>query len=993
MDDILREIETLNLNDPLYDLEEPNFDRGTFIPSTPINTINRDLNKFKNKFTVAHINARSLNKNIEELREIIYKTSFDAVAVSETWLTKNSPKDRFQLNNYTVFRNDRKDSRGGGVLWYIRDHYKVKVLKTISSSVIPEMLWLEVSTAGKKVALGCLYRPPKLPYGVFANLYDSLISIYAKYEHTILVGDFNCNMLDLNAYSTKLLVDSFFEPFSLKQLIDKPTRVTDTSRTLIDLILVNKPQNALFSSCCDAPGVSDNFFTYVAYSLKKEKFKPYKVTKRDFKNINHEAFQNTIELTPWENIFTVASVNDKITVLENYINDILDQYAPYKTFTVKKRDHTPWIGPNIRKMMDARDSLKNDFNATGDLSKFDAYKYHRNMVTSARRRAQSRMFNDTINKSAGDSKKNYEAAKKLGVMTEQNVSTHIHFTAENLNNAFVANNNADVDSDLIDEQIRKLYEKNPPCLHTFDFQPVSEEDVTKTLKSINTNSTGADHLNAFTLKYFIDRISEVLTHIINTSFERGIFPDKWKLALIKPIPKISFPLKESDFRPISLLCTLSKIIGRLANRQINNYLMEHSLLDPNQSAYKKYHGCNTALLKITDDILDSIDESEVTILTLLDFSKAFDTVNHRLLLEKLKILGFSQIAREWVSSYLTDRYQKVVVDEDGSSWVKIKNGVPQGSILGPTLFNILVSDMRQIIEFNQHHGYADDVQLNKNTKIENLNQSISETNQDLASISTYCRNSALTINEKKCHYMIIGTKPALRKVDDLILNDMVINNKIIKREKHLRNLGLNYDEVLSWKRHVNVIVGRAISKFKDLNKFKKFLNEDSKKLLCDSLILSQFSFCDIVYMNIDMYLQRRIQKIQNLCLKFIFNIKKRQHWNSAELRKKINWLSMRGRTILNGLSLLFKTLNNKGPDYIRDMFTLVSEINQRNTRTYHRNIWIQNVHYSDIHLKSFKLYISKIWNSLSANIKNSVSVFTFKKKVKLAILNEEITIP
>ena len=241
--------------------------------------------------------------------------------------------------------------------------------------------------------------------------------------------------------------------------------------------------------------------------------------------------------------------------------------------------------------------------------------------------------------------------------------------------------------------------------------------------------------------------------------------------------------------------------------------------------------------------------------------------------------------------------------------------------------------------------------------------------------------------------MIIGTKPALRKVDDLILNDMVINNKIIKREKHLRNLGLNYDEVLSWKRHVNVIVGRAISKFKDLNKFKKFLNEDSKKLLCDSLILSQFSFCDIVYMNIDMYLQRRIQKIQNLCLKFIFNIKKRQHWNSAELRKKINWLSMRGRTILNGLSLLFKTLNNKGPDYIRDMFTLVSEINQRNTRTYHRNIWIQNVHYSDIHLKSFKLYISKIWNSLSANIKNSVSVFTFKKKVKLAILNEEITIP
>ena len=174
-------------------------------------------------------------------------------------MTKNCPYDRFVLENFSVFRNDRKNKRGGGVLWYVRDHYKTKVIKTFSSAEVPEMLWVEVSTSGKKLALGCLYKPPNLPYGVFANLYDSLMPIYVKYEHTILVGDFNCNMLDLQAYNTKLLLDSFAEPFQLKQLIDRPTRITDTSRTLIDLIFVNKPQNALFSSCCDAPGVSDHF--------------------------------------------------------------------------------------------------------------------------------------------------------------------------------------------------------------------------------------------------------------------------------------------------------------------------------------------------------------------------------------------------------------------------------------------------------------------------------------------------------------------------------------------------------------------------------------------------------------------------------------------------------------------------------------------------------------------------------------------------------------
>ena len=308
------------------------------------------------------------------------------------------------------------------------------------------------------------------------------------------------------------------------------------------------------------------------------------------------------------------------------------------------------------------------------------------------------------------------------------------------------------------------------------------------------------------------------------------------------------------------------------NKQISFYLTKFSLFDSNQSAYKANFGCITALLKITDDILDNIDDSEVTILTLLDFSKAFDTVNHRLLLEKLSILGFSQNAQEWVTSYLSDRYQKVVVNNDCSSWVKIKNGVPQGSILGPLLFNILVSDMRQFVVFNSSHGYADDVQFEISSNVENINEAIHQVNQDLTSISSYCRNSALTINEKKCFYMVIGTKPAIKKVDAMVLDGMIINNKIIKRVKYVRNLGLTYDEVLSWRRHVNNIIGRAIAKFKDLNKYKKFLNEESKKLLCDSLILSLFNFGDVVYMNIDLYLQKKIQKIQNLCLKFIFNI-------------------------------------------------------------------------------------------------------------------------
>ena len=215
------------LNDPSYDLEltEIAFKNGNF--ETPVKQINKDLFKFKNKFKAAQINARSLPKNIVELREVIVKTHFDTVAVSETRLTKHTPSDRSNIHNFNLFRSDRKNKRGGGVAIFLRNHYNAKVIKTPCDKEIPEMLWLEVTIAKKKVALGVLYKPPKIPYSVFINLYECLVGIYAKYPDTILMGDFNINFENLEAPGTKFLIENFIEPFSLKQTIEQPTRITD----------------------------------------------------------------------------------------------------------------------------------------------------------------------------------------------------------------------------------------------------------------------------------------------------------------------------------------------------------------------------------------------------------------------------------------------------------------------------------------------------------------------------------------------------------------------------------------------------------------------------------------------------------------------------------------------------------------------------------------------------------------------------------------------
>ena len=979
-DDILRCIE---LDDPAYDLELVNISKLNFDPVSPASTMNKNLEKFKDKFIFGHINARSLNKNHIELKQVLDKTYYDAFAVSESWLTKNTPRDRFMLDDFNILRADRKNKRGGGVCLFLRKQYtKFRVIKIPNVCEMPEMLWVEVVVGQCKIAIGTLYKPPKIPCVAFRQAYDSLIYIYSKYEHTILAGDFNVNLLNNDSYDSRVLSDSLLEPFSLSQMVTSPTRITDKSQTLIDLLLVTRPENVLFTGVCDAPGISDHCFIYCAYNIKRVKFKPYIVRRRDFRNFDRDTFYQSIELEPWENILCVDSVDDKVLILENLINGVLDKFAPYKNFVVSNKSATPWITDEILGKMDERDGCKDKFNKTGENKYWEAYKYLRNKVTAMMRVSQKKVFNDCINSKISNSKDFYNAAKKLHVMPDKKSKPNFNFSADALNKAFTANNNKKLNEDFINSRIANLYNNTSPCIHKFSFQPLSEEDVIKIVKSIKSKSSGIDDINISTILLFLPRISTVLTHIINISFERNKFPERWKKAIITPIPKCEIPLQESDFRPISLLPTFSKILEKSANVQIVAYLQKHCLLDPYQSAYKKNHSTNTALLKITDDILDAIDDSNITLLIFLDFSKAFDTVNHKILIEKLRILGFQTDSCEWINSYLCNRYQRVVVGEEQSDWIHIENGVPQGSILGPLLFTILVSDMRRSIWDGSYHQYADDTDLLFETSVDNVNETTAKANNVLEKIETYCKDNFLNLNAGKSKFMFIGSKPAIKKLDSIVLNDLQINQTSLERVRLGKNLGMTIDEVLSWRKHINLNISKAVGSFINLSRFKRFLNTKSKALLCESIVLSRFNYCDSVYLNIDMCLQGKIQKVQDMCCRFIFDIKKSESVDYKELRTKLGWLSMKQRRELHCLTMMYKILHESAPDYLQDMFTYQHEVHNVNTRGSQNNlIWIDKNIKSKVHRDSFRYYAPCKYNNLPSKIKNCTSVNSFKSNL------------
>ena len=203
------------------------------------------------------------------------------------------------------------------------------------------------------------------------------------------------------------------------------------------------------------------------------------------------------------------------------------------------------------------------------------------------RESQKTLFNNTINSKVKSSKDFYASVKKLNVIADKKNKGTVNFPANSLNETFVKNNNFFIDDDFIKERVKTLYDKTVPSIHKFTFSEVTEQEVIKAAKSINSMSAGVDNINSYVIKLILDRISGTLTHIINSSLEQEIFPERWKKAIIKPIPKVNIPLAANDFRPISLLPTLSKILEKIVNVQIVGYLVDHELLDPYQSAYKK----------------------------------------------------------------------------------------------------------------------------------------------------------------------------------------------------------------------------------------------------------------------------------------------------------------------------------------------------------------------------------------------------------------------
>ena len=608
----------------------------------------------------------------------------------------------------------------------------------------------------------------------------------------------------------------------------------------------------------------------------------------------------------------------------------------------------------------------------------------RNEVNHKIRRAKIEDFNSTINNKIKESKNFHLALKNHNVVSsKKNEKVPCIFSPDQLNNTFITNNNAPVNLEKITQTINKI-NRRAKVGGRFHFREVTEIDIIDVVKTLKSNSCGVDEISAFFVKLSIQQSAAAIAEIVNVSFRYNKFPERYKKAIVIAIPNIPSPLTPSDYRPISLLSIFSKILEKIAAKQMTQYLILHSLLDKHQSGYKPQHSTGTALLEITDFIFQALDQSNIVIKTLLDYSKAFDCANHNIILAKLKSIGFTNSALNWINSYLTGRSQSVKTDAGRSHWKNLQNGVPQGSILGPLLFTILLLDIKHSIRHCNFHLYADDTQIFISGKIEDILALIEKINTDLKGIQVFSDANNLTLNVKKCKFIIIGSASKLKILKGMHLPPICINNKTLKRETEVENLGVLFDERMTWEKHINKTVAKAFGKLKCAYRAKNFLNKKSKATIVEYYVLSQLNYCSILFQNLTQKLQDKIQKLQNSCTRFIFGLKKYDH--ISEHFKQLKVLNMDNRRSLQALTLMHKIVSKKAPSYLCNKLVYRRGFHQHNTRG-RSKIHVPRFNTNYGKNRFFRKIAIKYNNILDMDgFNKTLSSASFKKKVKEKLL-------
>ena len=518
------------------------------------------------------------------------------------------------------------------------------------------------------------------------------------------------------------------------------------------------------------------------------------------------------------------------------------------------------------------------------------------------------------------------------------------------------------------------------------FSPIDLPLLAKMISSAKPSTCILDAVPTSLLKEVFPLIGTSLLNMINMPLLTGYVPQSFKVAVIKPLlkkPSLD-PGVLANYRPISNLPFLSKILEKAVANQLCDYLQSNGLFEKFQSGFRAHHSTETALVRVTNDLLNASDEGLVSVLVLLDLSAAFDTIDHQILLQRLEdLIGIKETALSWFKSYLSDRFQFVHVNEVSSMHTRVRHGVPQGSVLGPILFTLYMLPLGNIIRKHSinFHCYADDTQLYLSIKPDETNQ-LAKLQACLKDIKVWMTHNLQLLNSDKTEVIVVGPEH-LRHI--ICSNIATLDGFTLASSTTVKNLGVIFEQDMSFNTHIKQISRTSFFHLRNIAKVRHMLSLKDAEKLVHAFVTSRLDYCNSLLSGCSNKSLKPLQLVQNAAARLLTETKKRDH--ISPVLASLHWLPVKSRIEFKILLLTYKALNDQAPSYLKEL--IVPYVPARALRSQNAGLLVvPRICKSRMGGRAFNYQAPLLWNLLPDSVRGADTLSTFKSRLKTFLFDK-----
>jgi hypothetical protein len=926
-------------------------------------------------------NIRSVSNKSAIISELVSSNKLDILCLTETWLNSinSTPSflSSFTPSNFVLSHFDRPNSkRGGGVAILLRNSLKSVPFSLPNFSTF-ECIGSSIYTSSSSFRLIVLYRPPSSPLASFFEEFESLLELYAASSTDIVItGDFNIHVNTSNHHSNRL--SEILHTFNLKQLISFPTH---SSGHTLDLLITHSSSNLVSFAFPQDNCISDHLSVIAQLDIPKSKTSKTTFTYRPLKSIDTDLFSNDIK-SAFSN-YASLDINSLVTLYNSTLSSLLDKHAPERTITCSPRSSNPWFSSTLLIEKRRKRRLERLWRKTGKTSDRLAFRKQCHAFNHLLQKSQSDYYKSLVSNST-DPKSLWNAIGKILHRSTSLPMPSLPQLAERFSQ-FFSSKISRLRSALPLSNIDPFSIPNVPPTSFCQFSPITIDETRKLiLASPPTNSPG-DPIPTSLLISCIDAICPIITDIVNLSLKSGSFPSACKIASVTPLLKKTNlePDDLKNYRPISNLSFLSKVIERVVSAQLTSHLTTNNLFNSNQSAYRKFHSTETALLSVQNDLLISMDNGLSSALLLLDLSAAFDTVDHSILLHRLENwFGISQTALLWFKSFLSDRSQSVHTSHSTSTLATLLFGVPQGSVLGPLLFSLYTKPLSSLISQYpdiRHHLYADDTQIYLSFSPSTSSSAIALIESCLQHIFSWMSANKLALNPDKTEYLLISPNTSTSAPS------MNLGPTTIIPTDNAKNLGVIFQSDLSLTNHISAVVKSCFFHIRDLKRIRSCLSRNTATSIANAFVQSRLDYCNSLYFGLPKRSIYRLQKVQNCLARVVFRSSRHSH--ITPVLKSLHWLPVHFRIKFKICLITHRLLSFNQPPYLSHALTYRSNSHSVRSSSFNPFL-VPSFRKQSAGYRSFSYAAPHLWNHLPVSVRSAASYMSFRRNLKTHLFNQ-----